>query len=294
MKKTELIALTKELLNEKNLDNRKQDLLLLKKEYKRISNREEESFFDQQLNDEFVSLYQTLAEKEPSLVKSSQDERREIIELTKALSNRTDYQKASKDLNDYIEAFKKAGPSSKEVDDALWEEFKEAKNAFLDKRKAHYEELNQSYLDKKKQKEEIIAKAKSLLDIKNIKSANENMDLLFDQWKQVGFAGKEYDQTLWEEFSSVRKQFQIKKKEHHQELLKVFEERAAKKEKMIDDLKILIADAYFTDEEVKTVKKMKDDFSKIGFAGKDKDEELYQKFDAAFKKYFEEKKFYTV
>lgn len=294
MKKTELIALVKELLNEKDLNNRKEDLLLIKREYKRISGREEESFFDQQLNDEFVSLYLKLAEKEPSLVKSSADERREIIELTKALVDRNDIQKASKDLDNYIEAFKKAGSSSKEVDDALWEEFRNAKNAFLDKRKAYYDNLKQSYLDKKKQKEEIIAKAKTLLDIKNIKTANESMDLLFDQWKQVGFAGKEYDQALWEEFSEVRKQFQIKKKEHHQELLKLFEERAAKKEKMIDDLKILIADAYFTDEEVKKVKKMREDFNKIGFAGKEKDDELYQKFDAAYNKYFEEKKFYTI
>lgn len=294
MKKTELIALIKELLNEKDLNNRKDDLLLIKREYKRISGREEESFFDQQLNDEFVSLYLKLAEKEPSLVKSSADERREIIELTKALVDRNDIQKASKDLDNYIEAFKKAGSSSKEVDDALWEEFRNAKNAFLDKRKAYYDNLKQSYLDKKKQKEEIIAKAKTLLDIKNIKTANESMDLLFDQWKQVGFAGKEYDQALWEEFSEVRKQFQIKKKEHHQELLKLFEERAAKKEKMIDDLKILIADAYFTDDEVKKVKKMREDFNKIGFAGKEKDDELYQKFDAAYNKYFEEKKFYTI
>lgn len=46
MTKQEFIALVKELLAEKNLDDRNQDLQLVRREYKYIVNRDEETFFD--------------------------------------------------------------------------------------------------------------------------------------------------------------------------------------------------------------------------------------------------------
>ena len=47
MTKQEFIALVKELLAEENLDDRNQDLQLVRREYKYIVNRDEETFFDQ-------------------------------------------------------------------------------------------------------------------------------------------------------------------------------------------------------------------------------------------------------
>ena len=293
MNKTELIELTQELLNAKSLEDRKEDLLFLKREYKHYSNREEESFYEQQLTNKFINLYLELAKKEPKLVQSSADERKEIITMTKALMERNDIIKASKDLDNYVEAFKRAGSSSKEQDDALWAEFREAKNAFLNKKKEYFENLDKANEEKKAKKLEIIAKAKELLVIKNIKESNDKMDALMSEWKAVGFSGRDNDQALWNEFSEVRKEFEQKKREHHHEMIKEFDVRAEKKEQMIKDLKKLIADAYFTPEEVKHVKQLDQDFKRIGFAGKEKDDDLFQRWNEAMKQYFEEKKFYA-
>ena len=127
---------------------------------------------------------------------------------------------------------------------------------------------------------------------KKMTEASEKMDALFEEWKAVGYSGRD-DEALWKEFSAVRKEFQIKKREHHQELLKTFEERAEKKEAMIKEAKRILADSDFSPEEVQKVKALRGEFNRIGFAGKEKDEELYQRFDEVIKKYFEEKKFYT-
>ena len=75
-------------------------------------------------------------------------------------------------------------------------------------------------------------------------------------------------------------------------MLKVFEERVTKKEEMIKQAKILLANSEFTDEEIEKVKKLRNDFKAIGFAGKEKDDDLYQRFNAVIQKYFEEMKFY--
>ena len=293
MNKTELINLVKDLLNEQDLSKRGEDLIFLKRQYKSLANRDEESFYEQQLTNTFNSLFEELAKREPKLTQSSLDEKKEIIALAKALLERNDVVKASKELDSLQESFKKAGRCTKEQDDELWAEFRAAKEAFIAKKKAHFEELDKSNAEKKAKKEEIIAKAKELLVIKNVKEANEKMDALMEEWKAVGFSGKDNDQEMWDKFSEVRKQFNVAKKEHHEEMLKVFEERVSKKEAMIKDMKKLLADSDFSDEEVRKVKNMREDFNKIGFAGKEKDEALYQEFSEVVKKYFDDKKFYT-
>ena len=293
MDKQRLIELAEELLKLENLDKRREDLLFLKRQYKILLVRDEESFYEKQLTDRFNALYEELAKKEPKLNQSTFDEKKEIIELVKKLLDRKDIVKASKELDSLTLSFKKAGRCTKEQDDALWAEFREARDAFNEKKRAHFEELDKSNAEKKAKKEDIIARAKGLLNIKNLRESNEKMDALMEEWKAVGYAGKE-DEALWKEFASVRREFNQKKREHHDELLKLFEERAAKKEEMIKAAKKLLADSDFSDEEVRKVRNMQKEFDKIGFAGKDKDDDLYARFNEVIKKYFEEKKFYTI
>ena len=293
MDKQRLIELAEELLKLDNLDKRTEDFLFLKRQYKILLVRDEESFYEKQLTDRFNALYEELAKKEPKLNQSTYDEKKEIIELVKKLLDRKDILKASKDLDNLTLSFKKAGRCSKEQDDALWAEFREAKDAFNEKKRAYFEELDKNNAEKKAKKEDIIARAKDLLTIKNLRESTSKMDALMEEWKAVGYAGKE-DEKLWHEFSCVRKEFNQKKREHHEELLKLFDERANKKEEMIKDAKKLLADADFSDEEVKKVRNMQKDFDKIGFAGKEKDDDLYARFNEVIKKYFEEKKFYTL
>ena len=117
------------------------------------------------------------------------------------------------------------------------------------------------------------------------------MDGLRREWKEVGYSGRGDDQ-LWREFAKVLDEFQEKKKEHHNEMLKLFEERAAKKEELIKTAKKILSDSEFTDEEVEKVKALRNEFKNIGFAGKEKDDDLFERFNAVIKQYFEEMKFY--
>ena len=293
MNKQRLIELAEELLKEKDLSKRSEDLLFLKREYMYLADRDEESFYEKQLTERFNSLFEELAKKEPKLNQSVADEKKEIISLAKKLLDRKDIVKASKELDSLNLSFKKAGRSSKELDDELFEEFKAVKNEFFAKKRVYFEELEKSNAEKISKKKDIISRAKEVVNIKNSKEANEKMDALLEEWKSVGYAGKE-DDALWAEFSAVRKQFNAKKKERHAEMLKLFEERATKKEELIKTMKKIVADSDFSKEELQKVKDLRNEFNRTGFAGKEKDEDLQVRFDEAVKKYFDDKKFYTV
>ena len=292
MNKQELIALVKELLQEENLDNRNQDLQLLRREYKYLVGRDEDTYFEQEETDKFIALFNELAKREPKLLSSPLEEKKNIIALARKLLDKKEILAANRELDRLSEDFKKAGRAgTKEQDDELWAEFRQVKDEFYAKKKAYFEELDKSNEEKRAKKEDIINRAKEVCELENIREANEKMDALRKEWKEVGYSGKG-DDYLWKDFAKVLDEFREKKKEHQQEMMKVFEERAAKKEEMIKAAKILLANSEFTDEEIEKVKKLRNDYKAIGFAGKEKDDDLYQRFNDVIKKYFEEMKFY--
>ena len=292
MNKQELIQLAKELLEEENLDNRESDLQLLKREYKYLLGRDEDSYAEQEQTDKFVSLFNELAKRDPKLLASPYDEKKKIIEAARKLLDKKEILVANKELDKLSDDFRKAGRSgTKEQDDELWNEFRQAKDEFYAKKRAFFEELDKSNSEKRAKKEDIIERAKKVIEIDNIRDANAQMDELRKEWKEVGYSGKG-DESLWKDFAKVMDEFNEKKKERHGEMLKLFEERAAKKEELIKKAKVLLANSEFTDEEVEKVKGLRGEYKAIGFAGKEKDNDLYQRFNEVIQKYFEEMKFY--
>ena len=292
MNKQELIALAQELLKEEHLEERQHDLQFLRREYKYLLGRDEDSYYEQELTNKFIALFDELAKREPKLLTSPYDEKKNIIAEARKLLDKKEILAASKDLDKLSEDFKKAGRcSTKEQDDELWAEFRQVKDEFYAKKRAFFEELDKSNAEKRAKKEDIIARAKEVLAIDNIREASEKMDALRKEWKEVGYSGKG-DDSLWKEFAKVLDEFQEKRKEHRQEMQKMFDERAEKKEELIKTAKQLLANSEFTDEEVEKVKALRNEFKAVGFAGKEKDDDLYQRFNAVIQKYFEEMKFY--
>ena len=292
MNKQELIALVKELLQEENLENRNEDLQLLRREYKYLLGRDEDSFAEQEETDKFIALFNELAKKEPKLLSSPYEEKKKIIEAARKLLDKKEILAANKDLDKLSDDFRKAGRSgSKEQDDELWNEFRQVKDAFYAKKKAFFEELDKSNAEKRAKKEDIIERAKKVIEMENIREANAQMDALRKEWKEVGYSGKG-DEYLWKDFAKAMDEFQEKKKERHGEMLKLFEERAAKKEELIKNARILLANSEFSEEEITKVKNLRNEYKAIGFAGKEKDDDLWQRFNEVIQNYFDEMKFY--
>ena len=186
MNKQELIQLAKELLEEENLDNRESDLQLLKREYKYLLGRDEDSYAEQEQTDKFVNLFNELAKRDPKLLASPYDEKKKIIEAARKLLDKKEILVANKELDKLSDDFRKAGRSgTKEQDDELWNEFRQVKDEFYAKKRAFFEELDKSNAEKRSKKEDIINRAKELIEnIDNIKEANKKMDSLRKERKE--------------------------------------------------------------------------------------------------------------
>jgi hypothetical protein len=216
MTKQEFIAIVKELLAEENLDDRNQDLQLVRREYKYIVNRDEETFFDQDETNKAVALFNELAKKEPKLLVSPLEEKKAIIEQARKLLDKKEILAANRELDKLNNDFRKVGRAgNKEQDDELWNEFRQIKDEFYAKKRAFFEELDKANEEKRAKKENIIERAKEIVNnIKDIRESNAQMDALRKEWKEVGYSGKG-DEHLWKDFAKVMDEFQEKKKERH-------------------------------------------------------------------------------
>ena len=292
MTKKEFIALANELLKEENLENREADLQLLRREFRHLSQREDETYSEAEETEKIIKVFNELAKKDPRLNSSAQEEKKKIIAEARKLLEKKEIIAASREMDRLNQEFRKAGRSSKkEIDDELWEEFRAVKDEFYEKKRLFFEELDKSNAEKRAKKEDIVERAKKVIENENVREANQQMDALRKEWKEIGYSGKG-DDYLWKDFTKVMDEFQEKKKEHYAEMQKVFVERAEKKEELIKTARLLLANSEFTDEEVEKVKNLRNEFKAIGFAGKEKDDDLYQRFNEIIKKYFDEMKFY--
>lgn len=294
MRKEELTALAKELLDLEDLSTRKEDLLLLKREFKRLNGRDDENFYEKQLTEAFFEVYDALAKKEPFLNASSYDYKKVIIEKTKKLLENPNIKTVLKEYDALFLEFKHAGKCSEAQDNELFGEMREIKEALTKKVNEHYASQREMFSSRIEAKKALIEQAKQIVKMDHIKQASEKFDALIEEWKKVGFAGKEHDEELWNELSSFRKELSKKRKAYYEGLQDVFKERANKKEELIKLVKKITADAYFENDEIKQIKDIQNQFKKIGFAGKECDEALNQEFNEACKKYFEEMKFYKL
>ena len=126
-------------------------------------------------------------------------------------------------------------------------------------------------------KNEIIAQAKKILEKANYKKGNEEMNQLMEQWKQAGRANKEKDDELWNEFSTIRKEFFEKKNEYYALLRKTYAENKKLKEDLIEKAKGFLELDNIKDAANKTNDIM-DEWKKIGSAGRKDDELLWNAF----------------
>lgn len=293
MKKEELVALVKELSELESLTERSADVAFIKRECVRLNKLDDVTFKEKELIDEFNKYYDILAQKAESLNTSSLDEKKALIEKAKILLDTKNFKKATEEMNAIFEQFKHAGRCSKEQDDELWSEFRAIKNEFYDKRKAYYQEMDAKKSGAKETKLAIIEEAKKLLEEKNFKNANIKMTELLERWKKAGFAAKEDNDALWESFRTIRNEFFDNRRAYNAEVKKSYAGRIEAKQELIKKAHIALANSTFTKEEVASVKQLREDWKKVGFAGKDKDDALWEEFHSVVNKYFDELKSYS-
>lgn len=134
--------------------------------------------------------------------------------------------------------------------------------------------------ERKQAKEALIAQAEEIKDSTDWKATGEKFRALFDQWKQVGAAGREADDSLWQRFIAARETFNTRRSAHFAERQEQWAANKEAKEALIAKATELnSSDQWRPTSEA--LRALFAEWKKVGSAGRQADEELWQRFRAA-------------
>lgn len=200
-----LIEEAKQLDLSKNWSEIASAVMNLKKRWKRISYWE--SAYEDELADEFEKMIDAFYAKRNEGFQSIQKAKEELIERAQVLAKSENWNQATEEMNELMRQWKAVGSAGKETDDQLWESFNEARNAFFDRKRQNWEERKAKSVNAQQVKKELIKKAEALADSEEWQKTSDQLRKLMEEWKNAGFAGKEVDDQLWNEFNEARQKF---------------------------------------------------------------------------------------
>lgn len=125
----------------------------------------------------------------------------QLVEEAKTLSHSEQWQKTSGLMNDLMERWKAAGHAGKNKEDALWNEFRAARQIFFDARSAHYEQLHVQRKENYEKKQALVAQAKAIAEVQEYSKENTaKMKELGVQWKAIGACERDKEDSVWSQF----------------------------------------------------------------------------------------------
>ena len=289
--KKELVEKAQELVNKAENSPVYKEVADLRKRWKRASS-EEESFLEKELSDKFEASLSKIKEMTGAVNESVEERKTAIINEAKELLNAKNFKQATAKMNELMDSWKQAGRAIKEKDDELWDEFKTVRDEFFEAKRNYITELKESFEKNKTAKEEIIKKAVEANTKDNFKEIGKTMDSLMEEWKKLGRASKEFEDDLWSKFNEQRKLFYKNRKEYFDSMKETFAARAEEKKEIIAEAKKYLARSEFSDDEINSVKGLREKWKAVGNAGKDNENSLWDEFNTVINKYYENMRVY--
>ncbi|MFL2570397.1 MAG: DUF349 domain-containing protein [Parvicellaceae bacterium] len=245
------------------------------------------------LNDEFnynINIYKALKEND---LKVNYSLKNKIIHELKALEKEKKIKTLDAKLKKIQLEWDSTGPTFKEH----WEELK---NSYWELIHAHYDRIKTFYKQQKENsaenlaaKNKLIEKAKELVadlpkEHAGWEKINNELTELQEKWKSIGPVPKKVNDEIWKSFRAHYDSFYGAKKEFYHAKNTVQKKYANQKKELIEKAKNIAENLAFK-EGLKEIKKVQEDWKKIGHAGKFAEQKLWKNFRSQCDAFFNKK-----
>ena len=207
--KKDIINRAKEVLNEGNFKkatNMMNDLMDQWKGTGRSNNETDNDLWAQfkEVRDEFFAKRKAYYENLTEEFNKNKEAKQEMIAKIKEVAQIENVKNMISELDSLMAEWKQIGSAGRAKDEELWAEFNTERKAIYAKRNAYFDGLKEMYNQRAEAKKEIIAEARKCLARSEFTDEEvETMKGFRAKWKEVGNAGKENEDALWEEFNGV-------------------------------------------------------------------------------------------
>ena len=132
-----------------------------------------------------------------------------IIAEAEALQDSTAWVETSRKFTELMDRWKKAGRAGRRDDDAMWERFRAAADAFFNARQADRDQISSSEKENLAKKEALLVKAEALVPVKDEESAKQARQALAaiqEEWDQIGYVPRDEVRRIEGRLDAVDKQ----------------------------------------------------------------------------------------
>lgn len=224
--------------------------------------------------------------------KHNLDQKLKLITRAEELAEEEDVNRAFRELQLLHKMWKEElGPVAREYREDIWEKFSEATKKIHDKRNSYFEELDKDREKNLEVKEDIIDQIQKIAD-QDIKSHNDaqqkikNVEKLRELFFKAGKVPRKDNEATWDAFKNSTREFNRKKNRFYKNLKKEQYDNLKKKEELIK-----IAEENKDSDDFKAttplMKKIQDDWKKIGHVPRKDSDRVWKEFKAACNHYFD-------
>lgn len=185
----------------------------------------------------------------------------------------------AKVMEQLMAEWKKVGQVNAKMNDAIWERFKSALNAFYARKNDYFKELSASRVENLKKKTELCEKAESLANSDQYNETSKAFKQLQEEWKAIGPVPEKHTEKIWKRFRTACDQFFERKNEFFKSREGDQQANLTAKLALIDELEALVKteDAGKLTEGVKAIQEK---WSAVGFVPMKQKEEINLRFKA--------------
>ena len=288
LKKRDLARNAEILAREYSGEDAEEKMEALKKEWASLK------VWDTPVEKEYQARFdKALGEFEPRQeeIKQNKASKEAIVAKAEELKNAENFRDARNTLAGLKDELYAVGSAGAEADQALRAALNKIDRELRDKQREYNATRDERMAAAKEKKEAIIAEAKQVTaNVKNWKNAGDKLSELFNEWKAAGNSGKDVDDALWEQFSTIRKEFNTARNAFFAERASKWEESVSTKEKLIAEAKEISDKKDYGRETTNRMKELDKEWRAAGYSGKEKNDALWDEFNKAKEVFWDAKK----
>lgn len=153
--------------------------------------------------DRFYEARKQAFEEQDKIREKNLQLKEDLCAKAEELSLSDNWKEAAEALKQLQSEWKATGPVPREKADALWNRFKEATDAFFNRRQEYFQRKDQERVDNLWKKEEICAEVEKLAALKSFQGARERVIELQQEWKTIGPVPREKEDDIWGRFKTA-------------------------------------------------------------------------------------------
>lgn len=219
------------------------------------------------------------------LAKKALCEKAETL-LSEKINAAKAWNEATDQIEELMKVWKTLGRAPQSENDAVWQRFRSALDAFFEAKKEFFRNLRDEQSNNYNVKLEICVKAENIAQNRHdFKAATDDLLKLQKQWKQVGPVPQNVSDAIWKRFRAACDTFFARKSEFYDNLRSNEATNLDSKRALIEEARNLAADS--REAFLEKVKDLQRRWTEIGHVPMKEKDKIYAEFRAAIDEKFQ-------